>query len=72
MTTNQFTPRAAAKAYLATIGSVAGFFIGVLDPTATGLTAFTTITTVQWLAAVTVALGSFGITWSVPNQTPRF
>lgn len=64
---NSFSIRAAAKAYLAAAGAVAAFFIGVLDPNAIGLSAFAQVTTVQWLAALTVALGAFGITWSVPN-----
>lgn len=59
-----------AKAWLAGVGAVAGYFIGVLDPTALGLDAFAQVTTVQWLGAVTTALATFGIVWAVPNRQP--
>lgn len=58
-----------AKAVLAGIGALAGYLIGVLDPQALGMSAFANVTTVQWLGAVLTVLGTYGITWAVPNKT---
>lgn len=65
---NQFSIRAAAKAYLAALGAAIAYLVGVLDPTAIGLEAFGDVTTTQWLGLITTVLSSFGITWAVPNQ----
>jgi len=65
---NQFSIPAAAKAYLAALGALCAYFMGVLDPAALGLDAFAEVTTVQWLGAVTATLASFGVVWGVPNR----
>lgn len=65
---NQFSIPAAAKAYLAAIGALCAYFMGVLDPTALGLAAFADVTTVQWIGAITATLASFGVVWGVPNR----
>lgn len=57
-----------AKAILAGVGALAGYLIGVLDPTALGADAFATVTTTQWVGAVLSVLAAYGITWSVPNR----
>lgn len=61
---------AAAKAYLAAVGALIGYLMGVIDPAAIGLDAFAQVTTVQWLGALTTVLASFGIVWGVPNRNP--
>lgn len=65
---NQLSLPSAAKAYLAAIGAMAGYLMGVIDPTAVGLGAFATVTTTQWLGAVTTVLGTFGVVWAIPNR----
>jgi hypothetical protein len=65
-TTSTF--KRSAKAWLASLGAAATYFIGVLDPTALGLSAFASVTTVQWLGAITGVLAVFGVTWAVPNR----
>lgn len=58
-----------AKAYLAAVGALASYLVGVLDPTALGFDAFAAVTTTQWIGAIIAVLGVFGVTWSVPNRT---
>jgi hypothetical protein len=65
---NQLSLPSAAKAYLAAVGAAAGYMIGVLDPTAIGLSAFGEVTTTQWMGLVTAVLGTFGVVWGVPNR----
>lgn len=53
-----------AKAIAAGIGAAVAYFIGVI-PAEGG---FTDLNTAQWLGAIPIVLGVYGITWRVPNQ----
>lgn len=61
------TFKVAAKAWLAAAGALGAYLLGVLDPDALGMGAFATVTTSQWVGAAVAVLGTFGITYAVPN-----
>ena len=53
-----------AKAILAGIGATAAYLAGVLS----GNEGLGTVTTQEWLTGVAFVIGTYGITWRVPND----
>lgn len=52
------------KAWFAGAGAAASYLAGVI----TGDEGFADVTTNEWLVGIAFVIGSFGITWTIPNE----